>query len=105
MQQNETLVQAVMNNNDEYSLQQPSLHQQLAEAVNFLILHQFDELIRLLYRIDVHEQKLKQLLKEHPQEDAGKIIASLIIERQLQKIKSRREFGRDATVIPEEERW
>lgn len=105
MQQNETLVQAVMNNNDEYSLQQPSLQQQLAEAVNFLILHQFDELIRLLYRIDVHEQKLKQLLREHPQEDAGNIIASLIIERQLQKIKSRREFGRDTTIIPEEERW
>jgi len=60
---------------------------ELASEINQLILTNFERLIQLLYRIDVSELKLKTLLKENPNEDAGKIIATLIIERQLQKIK------------------
>ena len=52
-------------------------------------------LVQILYRIDVSEKKIKTLLKENQGSDAGKIIASLIIERQMQKIKSRQQTGRD----------
>ena len=40
--------------------------------------------------IDVDEARLKKLLKDNAGEDAGMIIARLIIERQLQKIVTRR---------------
>jgi hypothetical protein len=82
------------------------IHAQLAEYINNLVKTDFDKLITYLYRIDVNEQKLKNLLQQNPQEDAGNIIASLIIERQQQKIKTREQFSqRDNNVDEEEEKW
>lgn len=86
------------------------VHDQLAARINELIKNDFEKLVSLLYRIDVSEQKLKSLLHEFPQEDAGNIIASLIIERQEQKLKTRkhsdnyRNSQRDDD-LNEEERW
>src|SRR5450432_748705 len=59
----------------------------LADRLNSLIRSDFNALIVILYRIDVSEEKLKKLLRDSPGEDAGRIMARLIIERQLQKIK------------------
>src|SRR5215472_16493352 len=64
----------------------------LSEWVNRLIQHDFNKLVRLLYKVDVSESRLKSLWKENPNEDAGRLIASLIIERQIQKIKTRNYF-------------
>jgi hypothetical protein len=69
----------------------------LSEYINELIQKDFSQLIFLLYKIDVSEIKLKQILKEQPQEDAGKIIAHLIIERQQQKIASRESFNKKSS--------
>jgi hypothetical protein len=55
-----------------------------------LILSDFNALIGILYRIDVNEARLKELLKIKAGEDAGKIMARLIIERQWQKIQTRK---------------
>ncbi|MBS1755798.1 MAG: hypothetical protein JSU03_00840 [Bacteroidetes bacterium] len=81
------------------------LQQALAEQINYLIIHDFNRLIQILYRIDVNEKKLKTLLKENAQYDAANIIAAQVIERQLQKIKTRQQYGRDENNINEEERW
>ncbi len=64
----------------------------LANRIDHLIHNNFDELINLLYKVDVNENKLKKLLKENADADAAGIIADLIIERQLQKIETRSEF-------------
>ena len=64
------------------------LQQLVADHVNNLIQHNFQKLITVLYRVDVSEIKLKQLLQENPGLDAAKIIGGLIIERQIQKIKT-----------------
>ena len=77
----------------------------LAERINFLILNDFSGLVQALYRIDVNERKLKALLKENTKYNAGNIIASLVIDRQQEKIKSREENRRDKNNIDEEERW
>lgn len=78
----------------------------LEERINYLLVHDFDKLIALLYRIDVSEKKLKEQLQANSSEDAGKIIAALVIERQLQKIKSRKEFAaRDTGEAGDEEKW
>lgn len=81
------------------------LHSQLSAHINNLIKNDFDKLITYLYRIDVNEQKLKSLLQQNPGEDAGNIIATLIIERQQQKIKTRRQFSQRENNIDEEEKW
>jgi hypothetical protein len=69
------------------------IQKKLEANINFLITHDFEKLISLLYRIDVNEAKLKNILKENKDQDASKLIAGLIIERQLQKIKTRSEFS------------
>ena len=74
-------------------------------AINDMINTNFERLISLLYRIDVHEEKLKSLLRQNESEDAGKIIASLIISRQLEKIRSRKENKAAQDDIPENDKW
>ena len=83
------------------------LEKRIAEHINHLIQHNFQQLVVILYRVDVSEEKLKTLLHENTDTDAASIIAGLIIERELQKIKSRREYkkGENNQNISEEEKW
>jgi len=77
----------------------------LTEKINYLIIHDFNKLIYILYRADINETKLNKLLAENKKEDAGKIIAALFIQRQLEKIKSREENSSNKMDIDEKERW
>jgi hypothetical protein len=81
------------------------IHAQLSTYINTLIKDDFDKLITYLYRIDVNEQKLKSLLQQNPNEDAGNIIATLIIDRQQQKIKTRKQFSQRDNNFDAEEKW
>jgi len=81
------------------------LQEKLSAHINRLIQNNFEQLINLLYRIDVSETKIKSLLQIQPGTDAGDIIADLIIERQLQKIKSRQQFKTNNKNPDEEEKW
>lgn len=81
------------------------LQQKLSVHINHLIQHNFEQLVSLLYRIDVSETKIKSLLQNSPGENAGNIIAALIIERQLQKIRSRKQFKSNDENFTGEERW
>ena len=92
-QTNNSVLDDVIACNDIAVLNDDLLIQQLADYINQLILVNFERLVQLLYRIDVSEAKLKYLLKENPNEDAGRIIALLIIERQVQKIKFKKEMS------------
>jgi hypothetical protein len=85
-------------------LSNPSKFNELSSYINNRIKNDFPQLIQLLYRLDVSEEKLKNILKEKPEEDAGKIIASLIIERQIIKLKARMQ-GDDNLTCDTEERW
>ena len=79
--------------------------EKLAVYLSELINHRFSGLLSLLYRLDVSEKKLKQVLAAAPDADAGLVIADLIIERQLQKIKTREALRNNDTAIPEDEKW
>jgi hypothetical protein len=81
------------------------IHAALAAYINGLIKNDFDKLISYLYRIDVNEQKLKALLQQNPRQDSGDLIATLIIERQEQKIKSRMLFDNRVHDNDVEEKW
>ena len=94
-----------MNNNNELiSLEKLSFDELIAH-INQLISGDFAKLVYLLYAVDVSEKKLKQLLAEHPNEDAGKLIALLILERLEQKKKSREQFKQNEQDIPDEDKW
>jgi len=76
----------------------------LAEKLNALIRSDFNALVQLLYKVDVNETRLRALLKTEANEDAGLLIARLILERQQQKILTRRQF-QTGDPAPGEERW
>ena len=105
---NNELVQLL---NEELAIELPEkisfkeIREQISQNVNNLIVNDFQKLVSILYRVDVSESKLKQLLKEENHEEAGKIIAELIIERQLQKIKTRQQFKLPDKNIDESEKW
>jgi len=81
------------------------LFARLSAAINSLIIHDFERLVSILYRLDINEAKLEYLLAQKTSENASDTIAALIIERQLQKIKSRQENRRDLNNIDEEDKW
>ena len=87
---------------DSISLEE--LKQKLSIHINYLINYDFEKLIFYLYRIDVNESKIRQLLEQQEGEDAGGLIADLIIERQLQKIESRKKPATNNN-IPDDEKW
>ena len=93
--------------NDSFDLQatEKNFVEFLTERINFLILNDFNKLIYILYRADINEAKLNKLLAENKKEDAGKIIAALFIQRQLEKIKSREEHKFNNDSISDEDRW
>jgi len=82
-----------------------SLLVMLAQIINEMILKDFERLVNLLYRIDVNEKKLKSILSQQTNTEAGKIIAALIIERQSEKIKSRESTFKKESGISDEEKW
>lgn len=86
-------------------IDEETFRRQLAQYINGLITNDFSKLIYLLYRLDISEQKLKQLLAGQPQTDAGLLIADMMITRQLEKIALRKQFKQDAGSIAEEDRW
>jgi hypothetical protein len=104
-------IELIQNINKELAIELPEkialadLEKKLAVHINHLIEKDFEKLVALLYRIDVSENKLKNLLHIYADENSGIMIARLIIERQLEKIKSRNENTRPATGEDEFEKW
>ena len=77
---------------------------QLTNAIAELLRNDFSRLIQILYRLDVNEEKLKKQLKTNQEVEAAEIIAGMIIDRQIQKLETRRKFGGQENTS-EEEKW
>jgi hypothetical protein len=84
--------------------QRAALIGRLRLAVQWLLEHRFERLLSLLYRVDVSEKALKSHLLRFPDEDAALLIATLLLDRQLQKIESRRSHRQEGEDC-NEERW
>jgi len=80
------------------------LQRQLANHINQLIKNNFESLVALLYKIDVDENKLKLHLIDNPNDDAGNVIALLIIERLQQKAAFKKQFANKPSSADNEEK-
>ncbi|MEO5984139.1 MAG: hypothetical protein ABIP80_01460 [Ferruginibacter sp.] len=80
---------------DEASLRDQAFRSILILKINELIQNNFNLLVQLLYRIDVDESRLKKVLSENASEVTAPLIAGLMIDRQLQKIKLRKEMKKN----------
>lgn len=77
---------------------------QLIDAINWLIIHDFEKLVFILYRIDVSEAKIKTLLNKENTNFAAPVIADAILERLAEKKASREMYKQDPPAS-EEEKW
>ena len=88
------------------SLTEEELIHLLSQKINEIIQTDFSRLLTLLYRIDIDERKLKILLQQHPDSDAGLLIAQMVLDRQKQKQASRKQFREDQNKPGDtEEKW
>ena len=81
------------------------VRKRLTNLLNELINKDFGGLVQLLYRLDVSEKKIRTYLENNPNTDAAPGLANLIIERQLQKIESRKNYRSKNSDSSNEERW
>lgn len=87
------------------NLSQQALEAILAQYVQQLMDTNFNALVQLLYRVDVPEDRLQKLLLTDPQTDAAIHISHLMVQRQLQKIESRKAWRTDNPKPPPNEAW
>lgn len=71
----------------------------LADYIDQLIQTNFNKLLAILYRIDVSEDKIKgKLHANRGVQSPGRIIAVLILERQMEKLKWRKMYSSSSSL-------
>lgn len=73
-------------------LDDPAVLDLFTERVEAMMRDQLDLLLSTLYRLDVEEHKIRQALHAAP-EPPARAIARLILERQKERLKTRRAYG------------
>ena len=92
------LAQALVLANKDFNLEIPGsevstaedFQQLLTEVIRHVLDNDFERLLNGLYRIDVDEEKVKRAMAS--EEDVAGQIASLIIEREMQKVVTREKY-------------
>lgn len=69
-----------------------TLRDQLIRRIEDLLTHRRELLMSVLYRVDVKESLVVDAFRELPYEALAPRLADLIIERQLEKVRSRRTY-------------
>ncbi len=64
-------------------------HQKLSVLISHLLEHDMHRLLNAMYRLDVSEHKFHDAMQSDSKADAAFRIADLIIEREMQKVKTR----------------
>jgi hypothetical protein len=70
------------------------LHEQLTLVIEHLLQHNFEKLCNAMYRLDVSERKFHEVLTGSDASDVGSKLADLVIEREMQKVKTRELYRR-----------
>ena len=69
-----------------------ALVEALSRRINFLLNHDFERLMSCMYMIDVPEQRFSEAVKLPEKDRPARAIAELIIEREVQKMESRKRY-------------
>jgi hypothetical protein len=65
------------------------IREKLSGIIAHLIEHNFERLCQAMYRLDVSEEKFHRVMNEKPFDEIPYSVADLVIEREIQKIKTR----------------
>jgi hypothetical protein len=83
-----------------------ALFQMLCDRISWLIEHNMEYLMSLLYRNDVLEHKILDALSPGNPDPANVALAKLVMERQRQRIATKKMYGKQASdAVDEDLRW
>ncbi len=77
------------------TLSRDELKQRLQLFIGDLLEHNFEKLCHMIYRHDVEESKFHLAMQEPAIEKQSAAIADLVIERELQKVASRKAYQKE----------
>ncbi|MGX5819909.1 hypothetical protein ACWKWU_17060 [Chitinophaga lutea] len=87
-------------------IRREELEERLAAHLEYLTERDFQQFVLLLYKVDVSEKKVKEILAVEQYPGVFRSIARLIIERQEEKIRSREQYRQPPETLPDdEEKW
>lgn len=69
-----------------------ALVQELGRRVEFLLKHDFERLMSCMYMVDISEQRFSEAIKLPEEDKPARVIAELILEREVQKMESRKRY-------------
>ena len=70
------------------------IREKLAVLIAHLMETNFEKLCQAMYRLDVSESRFDQVMHEKPVEEIPYAVADLVIEREMQKVKTRMMYKR-----------
>lgn len=70
-------------------LDRNAIREKLAILIAHLMQNNFEKLCQAMYRLDVSESKFDQVMNEKPIEEIPYAVADLVIEREMQKVRTR----------------
>lgn len=75
-------------------LSENQLRQTMVDAFAYLIDNDFAKLIQILYKADVDQYKLKELLENTEEGSSAEVIAEAYISRQMAKIETWEKYSK-----------
>ncbi|MEZ4960311.1 MAG: hypothetical protein R2830_10890 [Saprospiraceae bacterium] len=82
------------------------LYQLLCDRISWLIEHNMEYLLSLLYRNDVAERKIHDALSPLCPDPANQALAKLVMERQKQRMETKKQYGsQPSDGVDEELKW
>lgn len=70
------------------------IHEKLVLVIEYLLQNNFEKLCNAMYRLDVSERKFQEVLAGSDPADVSSRLADLVIEREMQKVKTRELYRR-----------
>ncbi len=89
----EIIINKFQLDSDTDQLDEKTLHEALTNRIADMLQFEADLLFSTLYRLDVLEYKIKAVLSGNTGEEIPAGLARLVIERQKEKMKTRKNLG------------
>lgn len=75
------------------NLSEEQLYQILVNSFDYLVENDFSKLLQILYRADVDQYKLKELLENSENQNSAEVIAKAYIDRQKAKVETWKKYS------------
>ena len=74
------------------------LRDRLIARVAFMLRHDYERLLSLLYLLDVRERDLRATLETSDEAAKAETLAQLILDRETEKVESRKKYLRERSI-------